>query len=77
MHNHQMKKVYENGGIIPRILSVARIGAGRTPKAVWTRRRRDEQKGKKEMNKEREREEEANKQTHKQRGKQKNDVTGG
>jgi len=27
MHNHQMKKkVYGNGGIIPRILSVARKG---------------------------------------------------
>jgi len=74
MHNHQMKKGYGNGGLIPRILSVARIRGWADPKSGWTGRRR-EQTGKKEMNKERE--EEANKQTHKQRGKQKNDITGG
>jgi hypothetical protein len=32
MHNHRMKKVYGIGVIIPRILSVARIGGWADPK---------------------------------------------
>jgi hypothetical protein len=32
MHNHQMKKVYGDGGIIPLILSVARTGGCADPK---------------------------------------------
>jgi hypothetical protein len=33
LHNHQMEKVYGNEGIIPRILSVARIGGWADPKS--------------------------------------------
>jgi hypothetical protein len=33
MHNHQITKVYGNGGIIPDILSVARTGDWAEPKS--------------------------------------------